>query len=483
MKNNVRFSVNQAKTQVIRFTTVAIMLMVAFYTQINAQTNRTKVSTIDGLSESMRYRAEVVEATTLAEIALSRNDSKTALSYYLSLAETTQDKTIAERATEIAIADGYLLPALQAAIVWANNDQANVAAQRTAIMLLLQAEHQTEALTYLASLVENQPEHHNMRLFYAEILQQTKRYQQAREQLQTLTTVSSHRDAAYVHLAVLTYEQDQRDESARWLRRIKDNSKRDQAYYILGQYEEQQQQLQQALRHYHKIGNRDFAFAADVRKAEIYIKLDQGDKALKTLAAIKPSDPLQVKTLVTMQASLLIALQNHQSALVTIKQGLEKIPNDLDFLYAKSMVKITLNEFDTQENDLKFILQYSPNHVESLSMLGFILMEDSDRLAEASEYVEQAQALNPSHPSVTTSVGWLQYRLGNYSEAEKYLRQSHQQQPQNSRIAAHLGEVLWVSGQTKLAEQVWGTALQRTPKHALLLDTIKRLDTKTTVSD
>ena len=42
-------------------------------------------------------------------------------------------------------------------------------------------------------------------------------------------------------------------------------------------------------------------------------------------------------------------------------------------------------------------------------------------------------------------------------------------------MAAHLGEVLWVSGDTGAAREVWREALKRDPDHAILIGTLDRL--------
>ena len=78
----------------------------------------------------------------------------------------------------------------------------------------------------------------------------------------------------------------------------------------------------------------------------------------------------------------------------------------------------------------------------------------------------EAQALGLSvyidDAAVLDSMGWVQYRLGDYPKALDYLRRAYQAN-QDAEIAAHFSEVLWVSGQREEAKKVWREAQRKTP--------------------
>lgn len=75
-------------------------------------------------------------------------------------------------------------------------------------------------------------------------------------------------------------------------------------------------------------------------------------------------------------------------------------------------------------------------------------------------------------------MGWVLYRQGQYSEAVTYLNRAYALFP-DPEVAAHLGEVLWVSGKTDKARDIWQAALREAPDHEILLATIRRFDAST----
>ena len=82
--------------------------------------------------------------------------------------------------------------------------------------------------------------------------------------------------------------------------------------------------------------------------------------------------------------------------------------------------------------------------------------------------------LSPGDPAILDSLGWVYYKLGQYSESEALLREAHNAFP-DPEVAAHLGEVLWVQGRQFEARDVWRDGLGRVPDHPIILETVKRL--------
>jgi TolA-binding protein len=71
-------------------------------------------------------------------------------------------------------------------------------------------------------------------------------------------------------------------------------------------------------------------------------------------------------------------------------------------------------------------------------------------------------------------MGWVLFRQGDYDRALNYLTRAYASFP-DPEVAAHLGEVMWVSGNTAGAMQVWRGALREDPQHRVLNETLDRL--------
>jgi len=90
------------------------------------------------------------------------------------------------------------------------------------------------------------------------------------------------------------------------------------------------------------------------------------------------------------------------------------------------------------------------------------LADRTDRYREALGYIEQALVVLPDDAAVLDSMGWVQYRLGDYAKALEYLRRAYQLNT-DAEIASHLSEVLWVSGQREEAKRIWREASVKQP--------------------
>jgi Flp pilus assembly protein TadD len=95
-------------------------------------------------------------------------------------------------------------------------------------------------------------------------------------------------------------------------------------------------------------------------------------------------------------------------------------------------------------------------------------------LPEARELIRKALELSPGEPSITDSMGWVEYRLGNREEALRHLRSAYQARP-DPEIAAHLGEVLWSVGEIEEARRVFREARSRDAQNDVLRETLARL--------
>lgn len=123
-------------------------------------------------------------------------------------------------------------------------------------------------------------------------------------------------------------------------------------------------------------------------------------------------------------------------------------------LYTRALVAEHLGKLDLLESDLKRILTKDANNSEALNALGYTLLSDKKRIAEAEKYLQRAIKLQPNEPVIMDSFGWLQFKLGNYLQAVKYLQLAYEKQ-NSGEIAAHLCEVLWMMNKKKTHKNYW----------------------------
>jgi len=200
-------------------------------------------------------------------------------------------------------------------------------------------------------------------------------------------------------------------------------------------------------------------------------KLERAREHLQSLRVRNEQDQVR---LYLMEGELLRKAGKYPEALDFFADKLEKMPNDTSLRYARALVAERANKLDLAEEDLRIIIEREPSNAQALNALGYTLADRTERLDEALGYITRALEVEPTDAAIIDSMGWVQYRMGNHTKAVELLRQAlsliH-----DPEIAAHLSEVLWEMGNKRDALDVLETALEKHPKHEVLLDAMERL--------
>lgn len=101
-------------------------------------------------------------------------------------------------------------------------------------------------------------------------------------------------------------------------------------------------------------------------------------------------------------------------------------------------------------DSFKAILEATPNDVEALNNIAYLLAENLGRAAEALSYAERAAELAPRSSQVLDTLGWVQYKSGRPTQALETLRRSVARKPE-AFSEMHLGIILAELGQTAVA--------------------------------
>ena len=115
-----------------------------------------------------------------------------------------------------------------------------------------------------------------------------------------------------------------------------------------------------------------------------------------------------------------------------------------------------------------------PDHPHAHNALGYSLADRNVRLPEAKVLIEKALSLAPSDPFIQDSLGWVEFRLGNKTQAARIFETAYKAKP-DAEIAAHYGEVLLSLGQRERALAIFREGLLLNPDNEALRATLKRL--------
>jgi len=345
-----------------------------------------------------------------------------------------------------------------------------------AFVSLLQKEGDVaRAVNWMRLAVEAEPAAHELRLLYARLLGEAKRFDEARQQFEHLA--DAHPDNAEViyALGLLHIQAGRLDEGReRFGELIELGERETEAHFYLAQIAEAEQRQDDAIAHYREVVDSERGFHARTRIAFMLSERGEVEAALEQLDYASPDGDEQAAYLVRARGEILTQHQRYEAAMSLYDSVLDD-RYDSELLYSRAMLAERMGRIDVLERDLRAILEREPNNAQALNALGYTLADRTERLEEAHGYIERALEIAPDDFYILDSMGWVLYRMGRLEDAVSYLERAREIR-NDPEVAAHLGEVLWVLGDRDAARDVWNNALRDSPDAKKVLDVIQRLD-------
>lgn len=354
----------------------------------------------------------------------------------------------------------------------------NDSAVMSYISMLQRQDRLKEAVEWLEQAIKQRQgeDDFNMRLAYARLLTDVRRYDDARRQFEILAVQAPNNTDVLNALGLLYLQDNRLDDAERSFKRLaKHSDNDDDAHYYLGRIQEERGNHKKAGVHYQAVQGGDNYFDAQVRMSLILARQGKIEEARRHLGKINTEGRQQKTMLIQAEAELLIEEKRHEEAMEVYDEALENQGYNSELLYSRAMLAEKMDRLDILEADLRRIIEREPENAQALNALGYTLADRTDRYEEAYDLIKKALELSPGDYYILDSMGWVLYRQGKLDEAVEYLRRALELRD-DPEIAAHLGEVLWVKGDKESAREVWDTALQETPEDRKLLDVIQRFN-------
>lgn len=386
----------------------------------------------------------------------------------------------------LRLAAGDTAGALDAAIKGQELDPSSDGPALLALELMDPSQPLAEPIVkrYLAG-PKAQPE---MRMAYARVLVEGRRYAEATAELSALTVARPELPEPWLLLGSLQVQARQDAMAETSLRRYMSlaGSQRDpeaqergltQAYLLMAQLSERKKDYAGADSWLARIDNTDDLVVAQVRRAALLArqgKLPQARELVRSLPD-RTADEKKQKFLAEVQ--LLRDAKQYQAAFDMLAQASVSAPTDTDLIYDQAMVAEKLNRLDEMERLLRRLIELKPDNQNAYNALGYSFADRKVRLEEARTLIQKAVQLAPDDPFIADSLGWVEYRLGNTGEAMRILEDAYRRRP-DPEIGAHLGEVLWATGQRDRAMTIWKEASLADADNETLQETLKRLRVK-----
>lgn len=305
--------------------------------------------------------------------------------------------------------------------------------------IYLEQKNPDKALSLALDFQEHQHFSSSVADLIAEIYVKKGQSEKALEQFEFISENSNPTLESQMKMTLLLIEQKQFARAAAKLKAIVAKyPSADGARYYLAAVQEQNGDLDSAIRNYMAVSAKSEHFSQAVVHAAYLLKgmgkINQAlvvtEKGLKTNA-----DKPQVYT---MHASLLGAKADYLGAARTLEQGLTKHSQNVELLFQYALAMDRLGKKEEMMAQMRKVLDVEPDHVESLSYLAFSMAELNRHLPEAEKMARRALELQPKDAYVMDTLGWVLFKQNKISDSIKILEQAYQAQSTDSVIAEHL---------------------------------------------
>lgn len=240
------------------------------------------------------------------------------------------------------------------------------------------------------------------------------------------------------------------------------------ALLSLGDLYETMKKPELAVKTYERIpANAPLKRNAEIQRAlnlEVLQRHDESTKALKDLVAQDPNDQETVVAL----GNVLRARKEYKEAAEIYTKAIDLIkepakPN-WSLYYFRGISYERSKDWPKAEKDLLKALELSPDQPQVLNYLGYSWVDQGINLEKGIKMIRRAVELRPNDGYIVDSLGWAQYRLGNYQEASDALERAIELKPQDPVINDHLGDVYWKVGRQLEAHFQWRHARDNKPE-------------------
>jgi Flp pilus assembly protein TadD len=202
---------------------------------------------------------------------------------------------------------------------------------------------------------------------------------------------------------------------------------------------------------------------AQVGLAEQLTAADQDEAALGALRRADAAVPDQAAFTFTL-AQQLTVMGRHEEALEVLNRPTMNVAGQpAAFHFLRGAALESLDRLDEAENELWAALQQQPDDPGVLNYLGYMWVDSGRRVEQGAEMLARAHAAEPSNGNIQDSLGWAQFRQGQYDVAVTTLEGAVGKLPGNPEIVDHLGDAYWQVGRRREAEWQWSRVLTLAP--------------------
>ena len=205
---------------------------------------------------------------------------------------------------------------------------------------------------------------------------------------------------------------------------------------------------------------------AQIQMAVDLDALDRTDEAKRLLEGVIAEHPKDTEAIIEL-GNVQRARKDFADCADTYGKAIDTVPNpeksNWVMFYFRGICYERSHQWPAAEADMKKALTLYPDQPLVLNYLGYSWVDQGVHMDEGMDMIRRAVEQRPDDGYIVDSLGWANYRTGNYDEAVKNLERAVELKPEDPTINDHLGDAYWRVGRTLEAHFQWSHAKDLNP--------------------
>ena len=206
---------------------------------------------------------------------------------------------------------------------------------------------------------------------------------------------------------------------------------------------------------------------ADIQVASDLDTLDRADEAKKRLERLVSDHPKDTEAIMAL-GNILRGRKDFAGCADVYSKAIDNLatPEKANWVmfYFRGICFERSKQWPKAEADLKKALELYPDQPLVLNYLGYSWVDQGTNLDEGMKMIRRAVEQRPDDGYIVDSLGWANFRIGNYDEAVKELDRAVELKPDDPTINDHLGDAYWRVGRVLEARFQWSHAKDLKPE-------------------
>jgi tetratricopeptide (TPR) repeat protein len=334
-------------------------------------------------------------------------------------------------------------------------DNENFAILTRATQIMFELNMVSEITPYLEEMLRQDPENLNLKVRLGIIYSETSAYDKAKESFQSI------------------------------LEKVPDS---DRVLYYLGALYQETSEFDKAISYYSQIGPKstlyfDSNLQIGLLVRQMAVSQNRPESGIKKLEQLKDSLPESYAKKVDLKRELdfyisyiMHDLEDYQGALSFLLGSFQEEELTVDQKFFVASLYEKLKDYNSAINIMMSVIQKDPKNAHALNFVGYVMLENTEQVTSAYDYIKKAVELEPNDAYIRDSLGWYFYKKGDFKKALREVKKAWQGEKKDVVITKHLAIIYQKLNNVPEAKKYFIEALKNCQKHAEKLDVIKSMD-------